>query len=130
MPPEPQAPHERRARMPTPPPGGEPKKSPRRQFMRPGFLGILLALLVANWLLVTLGAPPEPSVTVPYSPYFLNQVNADNVKRINAIGETVTGEFNRKVHFPDPGSTAATKFKTEIPAFANGDKLEAQLRAH
>src|SRR4051794_8710495 len=102
--------------------GAPPAKPPRRSFMRPGFIGLVVALLVVNWLVVNLIAPPEPSVTVPYSPYFLNQVHSGNVKRIAPIGETVTGEFKAEVHYPDPDSTAATKFKTEIPQFANGDR--------
>src|SRR4051794_35751488 len=99
--PDPPAPHERRARIPsrTPPEGGDDK--PRRRWPRPGALMVVLILLALNWLVLNLIAPPAQRVTVPYSPYFLQQVREGNVTRISPTGETVTGEFKQSVHYPD-----------------------------
>jgi cell division protease FtsH len=72
-------------------------------------------------------APPEARITVPYSPTFLSEVRAGNVTRISPLGETVTGEFKVSVADPDDKSSKAKQFDTEIPQFANNDKLEALL---
>src|SRR5215217_957161 len=113
---------------PAPDGRGERKKPTRRGFMRPGFLTIVIGLLAINYLLLNVLAPTEPVATVPYSPYFLEQVEKGNVERISPIGETVTGVFEEKVRYPDAKADATDKFSTQIPAFANGDELEAQLR--
>src|SRR4051795_9900503 len=126
----PSAPFERRPRMPsrsgqnTP----EPSTPPRRRLPRPGFLVVVLVLLALNWVLLQVLAPPEPRATIPYSPNFLQQVDKGNVKRISPIGETVTGEFKDRVRYPNGDAEPAKNFQTEIPSFANGDQLEAQLR--
>src|SRR4051812_12247577 len=112
------------------PDGRGGKKQPNgRRFMRPGFLTIVLALLAVNYLLLNVLAPTDPVATVPYSPYFLNQVADGNVERISPVGETVSGVFRTKVRYPDKDAAETDKFKTEIPAFANGDQLEEQLRS-
>jgi cell division protease FtsH len=106
--------------------GGD--KPPPRRFMRPGFLTIVIVLLAINYLLLNVLAPAEKVATVPYSPYFLEQVNKDNVERISPVGETVEGVFKNKVRYPDEKAEPTDKFSTQIPAFANGDELEALLR--
>jgi cell division protease FtsH len=116
---------ERRPR--TPRPDQPDKPSTGRQMMRPRVILLILALLVANWALFNLVAPPEPSVRVPYSPYFLSQVDAGNVKQINTQGEAVTGEFDKAVRYPKPDSEPAKKFETQIPSFVNNVKLDQRL---
>jgi cell division protease FtsH len=108
---------------------GDKKPEPRR-FIRPGFFTVVLLLLAVNYLLLNVLAPQEPVVTVPYSPYFLQQVDKSNVERITPVGETVTGKFRKKVRYPDADADPTDKFKSQIPAFANGDELEALLRSH
>src|SRR5690242_19855198 len=92
--------------------------------MRPRFIALIVALLLADGALVE---PPEPKVRVPYSPYFLDQVRAGNVKQINTRGEEVTGEFRTKVKYPKPDSPAAAKFETQIPSFVDNVNLDKLL---
>src|SRR3712207_3027649 len=106
--------------------GGD--KPPARRFMRPGFLTTVIVLLAVNYLLLNVLAPEEPVATVPYSPYFLEQVEKGNVERISPIGETVTGEFKEKVRYPDADADPADNFSTQIPSFADGENLEDTLR--
>src|SRR5918998_2338126 len=97
------APHERRPRMPTTTDGKPAGEGERKGFRLPGgngFWVLVLALLAANYLSVALFAPgKETSVTIPYSPTFLDQVENGNVARINAQGEAVTGEFEKEVKY-------------------------------
>jgi cell division protease FtsH len=82
------------------------------------FVGVLLAL---NWLTVALFAPSKQKpVQIPYSPTFLAQVKAGNVKTISSKGETVQGDFKAPYQGKD-------RFDTEVPTFANTDQLSKLL---
>ena len=80
------------------PPGWRVEGSPKKPKRPPGlgrrlliFVGVLLAL---NWLTVVLFAPGKKErVQIPYTPTFLAQVTAGNVKSISTKGETLQGEF-------------------------------------
>jgi len=107
---------------------GEKPKPPHR---RPGFLWFVLALFVLNWLSVLLITPstgPE-RVTVAFNPFFLQTVQAGQVKSISTKGNTVEGTFKEKLRYP-PSNAKATPtklFKTEIPTFWNDAQLSALL---
>src|SRR4051795_10054923 len=123
------SPTERRARSPFPSrqdkqppagrPGGQPAKQQQSRF--PGgrsFWMIVLGLLVLNYVIMAVVAPGQkPSVTIPYSPDFLAQVNKGNVSKINSEGTSVSGEFKQEIRYPDSKADPAGNFKTEIPSF-------------
>ena len=92
--------------------------SPRR------FITILLGLFVLNWLIVAVFAPPENKIKVPYNPTFLTEVRGGNVKEISASGNTIKGDFKKKVTYK---GDSATRFETEIPIFANRQQLSSLL---
>jgi cell division protease FtsH len=69
-------------------------------------------------------------VTVPYNPTFLQQVQQDNVTKISAEGEAVSGEFKKPVKYPSDAKEAAPNFETQIPTFANHDELSKLLQDH
>jgi cell division protease FtsH len=132
-------PDEARAPDPrTPPPPPDPKRgnvrvsgAPQRPPMIPWsprrFITILVALFVLNWLVVAVFAPPENKVKVPYNPTFLTEVRAGNVKEISASGNTVKGEFKKKVAYK---GDSATRFETEFPTFADRRQLSSLLETH
>jgi cell division protease FtsH len=113
---------------PSPDGRGAGKKPEKRNFMRPGFLTVVIVLLAVNYLLLNVLSPKPPVATIPYSPYFLDQVNGGNVERISPIGESVTGEFKAAVRYPNAKAEKTKNFETQIPAFADSPKLEALLR--
>jgi len=98
-----------------------------------GFLWFVIALLAFNWLAVLVFGTPgkgEKRVTVPFSPYFLEQVKAEHVKSINTKGDTIEGNYTVKLRYP-PSSEKATPtklFATEVPTFWNGGQLSALLQ--
>ena len=116
-----------------PGPGGRGR--PEGEPPKPGALGwrfllFLVFLLAFNWWLVsTLPEPAPERVRIPYSPEFLEQVRASNVESISSKGATVQGELRRKLRYPPGDRTAepTRDFKTEVPAFANQDKLSDLL---
>ncbi|MDP9385734.1 MAG: ATP-dependent zinc metalloprotease FtsH [Actinomycetota bacterium] len=122
----PDAPHERRPRMPSAarPDAGRPR-------MRPQIIVAVLVLLALNYAIASAFNRPEPAVRVPYSPTFLQQVRDGNVTRISTEGTTVDGEFRKPVKYPpDSEREAATNFSTEIPTFADNEALSRTLEAN
>jgi cell division protease FtsH len=99
------------------------------------FLGIVVLLLALNWITVALFAPGrQTSITVPFSPVFQQQVDANNVDRISTQGEAIEGHFKKPVTYPPKGkdgSKTASNFETQIPTFAaNTDTVFQELKAH
>jgi cell division protease FtsH len=95
------------------------------------FWVLLGVLLVVNYLSVAIFSPGrERSVTVPYQPDFVEQVEAGNVSKISTTGETVSGEFEKAYKPKGEDVDAAKNFETEIPTFANTEELSAQLEAN
>ena len=104
--------------------GKPPEKPPMLPFGVRRFFGIVLLLLALNWLFVAIFAPAEERIRVPYTPTFLKQVRAGNVKEISSKGETVQGDFKKEVKYDDK---SATHFETEVPTFADTDQLSKEL---
>jgi len=98
-----------------------------------GFWIFVLVLLALNWLSVLLFQPPgQPRVKVPFSPYFLNEVQAGQVKSISSKADTINGTFVSKVRYPTNDSKAVptTLFSTQVPAFWNNAQLTQLLEAN
>ena len=92
------------------------------------FIVIVVALLVANWVVASSIPVNHKRLTVPYS-YFREQAQAGNVAEVSSRGETIEGRFRRDVRFP-AGKKARVShlFKTERPAFADDELLDVLLR--
>jgi cell division protease FtsH len=97
-----------------------------------GFWIFVIALLAANWLAVVLFQPStEPRVTVPFSPFFLNEVQVGKVKSISTKGDSVQGTFTEKIKYPsnDANATPTTLFATEVPTFWSNQDLTSLLQS-
>ncbi|MGZ4234405.1 MAG: hypothetical protein ACXVVQ_23660, partial [Solirubrobacteraceae bacterium] len=66
-------------------------QQPRPRLFGPGFLFILVVLMVLNIVVASTLTTHPSRVRIPYSPTFLNQVNAGNVSSISSKGTTVQG---------------------------------------
>src|ERR671912_432945 len=99
---------------------------------RPGFrlsprwIVFFLGVLALNLFIASRAMGPESRVRVPYSPFFLQQVQARNVEEITSKGTDIQGAFRKEATFED--SEPTTRFRTEIPAFANTDELSRLLQ--
>jgi cell division protease FtsH len=94
-----------------------------------GFWITVGILLLINVLSVLMVHSSQSRVRVPFSPYFLNQVDAGHVKSISSKSDTITGTFTRKVVYPAGSkATPTTQFSTQVPSFWNNAALTAQLR--
>jgi cell division protease FtsH len=87
-----------------------------------GFLAFLIGLLVLNLVLSFATGGPAQRKQVPYQPFFVDQLNANNVKEISSRADTIEGELNKKVKYDPIGSAKpvdVTRFKTQVPSFIN-----------
>jgi len=110
----------------------EPKQPPKPPARMPGgrrFWLVLLALLVANYVIAGLVSHNPSRESVPYS-YFREQVTAGNVSEVTSTGDTIQGEFKKAVKPPDTSGKASTRFQTERPAFADDSLLGLLEQEH
>ena len=108
----------------------EHKPPPPHRFR--AFWIFFVVLLALNWLSVLLVQPAgQPRVKVPFSPYFLDQVQAGQVKSISSKSDTINGTFTSKVRYPanDTKATPTTLFSTQVPAFWNNNSLTQLLQS-
>jgi cell division protease FtsH len=111
-----------------PAPRGSSPTSPQRPWFRlsRGWIVFALVLLAVNFYLGSRATRPESRVRVPYTPFFLDQVNEGHVNEITSKGTAIQGTFKQKVQFGK--SKPTTRFRTEIPAFADNDALSRLLQ--
>jgi cell division protease FtsH len=71
----------------------------------------------------------ETRIRVPYSPFFLEQVRADNVVTVTSTASELEGDFKHATK-PAGTSTTSSRFVTEIPSFADTNQLSKLLEEH
>jgi cell division protease FtsH len=115
---------------PATPPTPPTPPNPQRPWFRPsfGWVAVFVLVLAINIFVSTRAMEPATRVRVPYSPFFVDQVQAGNVASITSKGTAIQGSFKKKVSYAD--KKPAEAFSTEIPAFADTDKLSSLLQEH
>jgi cell division protease FtsH len=75
---------------------------PRPPHRLRGFWIFVLVLLAINWLSVLVFNPSssEPRVKVPFSPFFLQQLDAGQIKSISSKSGAIQGTFKSKQKYP------------------------------
>ena len=110
---------------PDPPPTRAPHPSR-------GFVLFVVALVAFNLASLYVFSPGgQQRVRVPFSPYFLSEVQSGQVSSIASKGDTIQGTFKSAVRYPssDARATPTTLFATEVPSFWNNDQLVSLLRS-
>src|SRR5262245_9679075 len=118
-----------RAAESSPPAPREPApKEPRRPSFgfSPRWIVFFVVLLAFNVFFANRAMEAASRVRIPYSPFFLQQVKTGNVEDITSKGTDIQGAFKKEVAFEDSDPT--TRFRTEIPSFANTDELSQLLQ--
>jgi cell division protease FtsH len=117
---------------PAPDGRGMPQPSGPPAHRRPGFFWFVLFLVALNWLSLLVFQPGtgQQRITVPFKPFFLQQVEAGHVKSISSKGDTIQGTLKAKVRYPlhDKQAKPTTLFATEVPSFWNNAQLSALLK--
>ncbi len=105
-------------------------RAPHRSRWFIWFAAALLAFNLASVFLLSPGG--QQRVKVPFSPYFLAQVQSGRVVSIASKGDTIQGTFKSAERYPasDTKATPTTLFATQVPSFWNNDQLAALLGSH
>jgi cell division protease FtsH len=109
---------------PPSPRGSSPRRPPTPR-LGVAWIAFAVVLLGLNFYFSSRATQPPARVRVPYSPFFLNQVRDGNVEAIMSKGTAIQGNFFKKVKYAD--AKLSTRFRTEIPAFADTDALSRLL---
>ena len=88
---------------------------------------IVLFLLAINLWVSSQALKPNAPIRIPYSPTFLNQVEANNVSSISSTGDAISGTLKKAIAYPQ-GTAASTSVATQIPSFADDATLFSSLR--
>jgi cell division protease FtsH len=110
-------------------PRGPRNPQPPQSRFRIGWWWIawIVGLLVLNYWFASRATHPASRVRVPYSPYFLQQVNEGHVATITSKGTTVQGTFTKPLSYNK--SKPTERFQTEIPTFADTNALSQLLQS-
>ena len=112
--------------------GAPPAQTPLvpRQGRR-ALVTVFLSLLVLNIVFALATGRPEDTTRVPYSPFFLEQVERGNVREIASEADTINGRLKKKLNYKAPGADKAKevdRFRTEVPTFVVTEDLTKALR--
>jgi cell division protease FtsH len=112
------------------PPPEKPPMIPRSR----AFFWFLAGLLAVNLLISILTSGPKSRPQVPYQPFFVNQVTANNVRDISSTGDSIEGTLIAGATYTPPGDSKPVKvdkdFKTEVPSFIDNNAVTALLTEH
>jgi cell division protease FtsH len=106
----------------------QPAPAPHR---RHWFWLVFAVVLVINWLSLLMVQSGQKRVKVPFSPTFLQQVDAGHVKSISSKGDAIEGTFTHAVTYPPDSKTAkpTTLFRTQVPTYWDDAALTTQLQS-
>jgi cell division protease FtsH len=112
------------------PPQEKPPMIPRSR----AFIAFLVGLLAVNLLISVLTSGPASRPRVPYQPFFVNQVTANNVEDISSQGDSIEGTLKNQATYDPPGDakpvTVDNDFKTEVPSFIDHNSVTQLLAQH
>jgi cell division protease FtsH len=98
------------------------------------FIAFLVGLLAVNLLISILTSGPASRPRVPYQPFFVNQVTANNVQDISSQGDSIEGTLKNQATYDPPGDakpvTVDKDFKTEVPSFIDHNSVTQLLAQH
>jgi cell division protease FtsH len=114
--------------------GAPPKEKPPMIPRSRAFIAFLLGLLAVNLLISILTSGPASRPRVPYQPFFVNQVTANNVQDISSEGDSIEGTLKNDATYDPPGDDKPVKvdkdFKTEVPSFIDHNSVTQLLAQH
>jgi cell division protease FtsH len=116
-------------------PAGPKGKQPRTNLGRAWLITFGILLLINIIVTNVLASRGTSRVTIPYTT-FKQQVMANNVQSVMAMGDIIDGHANKAVTSAD-GTQSSQDFETVVPSFVGpinsgqaGDNLEALLEEH
>jgi cell division protease FtsH len=98
------------------------------------FIWILVGLLAVNVVVSILASGHTSRPQVPYQPFFVEQVEANNVREISSTSDSIEGTLKKEATYtpPDEGEEVKVSedFKTEVPSFIDNKATTELLTEH
>ena len=93
---------------------------------------LAVLLLIVLFALIFWQFVPKSEVLVRYAPWFLDQVETDNIKSLSIQGIAVRGELRREQTYRTSSGTPVTvrRFSTYLPSEASIEPLVQKLTKH
>jgi cell division protease FtsH len=114
--------------------GAPPQKKPPFIPRNRTFIWFILGLLAVNVLISILASGGGSRPQVPYQPFFVEQVTADNVQEISSTSDSIEGTLKKEATYTPPGGGDPVKvgedFKTEVPSFIDSKAVTELLTEH
>ncbi|MGC8643215.1 MAG: ATP-dependent zinc metalloprotease FtsH, partial [Isosphaeraceae bacterium] len=91
----------------------------------------LWLLLIGGFAIIFWQFMPKPETTVDYNPWFLDQVDTDNIKKLSIQGTDVRGELRKDMPYQggsSPSSVMVHRFITYFPSENSIDPVINRLR--
>jgi cell division protease FtsH len=114
--------------------GAPPQKKPPFIPRNRTFIWFLVGLLAINVLVAVLASGHESRPQVPYQPFFVEQVTANNVREISSTSDSIEGTLKKEATYTPPGEGEPVKvgsdFKTEVPSFIDNAAVTDLLTEH
>jgi cell division protease FtsH len=104
------------------PAAAKPPLLPRRR----GWWAFFIGVLALNLILAFSVGGPKHRQRVVYQPFFVQQLQAGNVKSMTSRDDAIDGELKKTVRYDPPGSAGpvdVTNFKTRVPSFIDRTDL-------
>jgi len=114
--------------------GAPPQKKPPFIPRSRTFIWILVGLLALNVVVSILASGHANRPQVPYQPFFVEQVEANNVREISSTSDSIEGTLKKEATYTPPGGGDEAKvsedFKTEVPSFIDNKATTELLTEH
>ncbi|WP_165243672.1 ATP-dependent zinc metalloprotease FtsH [Paludisphaera soli] len=112
-------------RRPSPPPARKPNGA-----AGPPTPPWLWVILLGGFAFIFWQFIPKPETSVPYNPWFLDQVDQDNVKALSLMGTEARGELREaRPYQPSPTSATEVEVRKFITYFPSEDSIQPVVEA-
>src|SRR3954470_19520189 len=88
----------------------------------------LWLLLIGGFAIIFWQFMPKPETAVVYQPFFLDQVDADNIKNVSIQGNEIRGELRKEQQYQSGTSPNSVPVRRFITYFPSEESIEPVIR--
>ena len=88
----------------------------------------LWLLLIGGFAIIFWQFMPKPETPVDYNPWFLDQVDSDNIKKLSIQGSEVRGELRKEQQYQSSTSTSSVPVRRFITYFPSEESIEPVIK--